>query len=141
MPNIDERDISWLAIFLEIQNENMELLWTLTKENADKLPPNLDVILNTGEVLRPVLVRVNQLPKPKPKILQDVKKSYERMIDRCIKADDMAQKMADDVRTNSNLAARMHFATVVGFIGQARVFKVEYDFLLGKALQIFQMSK
>ena len=77
--------------------------------------------------LQPLLKTLKNLPKPKQKELQNVKKDLEKVILNCIKASDIGDKFLDDVTHGANaITQRMRVSTIVGYISFAQSYNESF---------------
>ena len=113
---------SWLRKFLALYDQISPLINQVAKLDEKGLPPNIDILLKAYAELPPILTSLKSLPKPPEKQFNNMKKDFERLLVACIKAGEMGMKMIDDMRAGAQTAARMHFASVGGYITNATAY-------------------
>ena len=123
----------WLKSFMAIYKQASPLIDTVAKLDTEGQPASLDSLLEAYRSFGPLLQALKEMPKPPQKELRNIKNDFEKTLSMCIKAGEMAMKMVDDLRHGANLASRMHFSTIVGYIGYAEIY---YKVLLDRLTKI-----
>lgn len=118
----------WLVAFMPLYEQAAPLIQTVVKLDAGGLPADLTTLVEANERLRPILESARKLPKPKQKEFRNIKKDFENVLSRCIRAGETGVKLLDDLGHGApQMAVRMRFATIVGYTGQASIY---YESLL-----------
>ncbi len=117
-----EEDL-WLQLFLPLYTQAAPLIQIITKLDANALPANLRTLAEANWKLRPILKSLKGLPNPKQKDLRNIKKDFENVLVRCIKAGETGMKMLDDLSHGApQIAIRMRLTTIVGYTTQASIY-------------------
>ena len=119
--NSNEVKKDWLESFMLIYNQASPLIDTVAKLDSEGQPANPGSLLEVYPRLLPLLQTLQDMPKPQEKELRKVKDDFEKTLSMCIKAGEMAIKMLDDVDHGAKLAARMHVASIVGYVNYAAI--------------------
>jgi hypothetical protein len=90
------------------------------------LPPDLEILFQAHSNYQSTLQNIKMLHKAPHKDLQRMSKDLQQALSMCIKAGEMADKMVDDLGYNAQLASRMHFASIVGYIRYAKSYNEEF---------------
>jgi len=99
------------------------LIQSIAKLDANGLPSDLQTLVEANEKLQPILKSVKNLPKPEQKEFHNIKKDFENVLFRCIKAGEMGVKLLDDLSHGPHKWYwRIRLATIVGWTGQATVY-------------------
>jgi len=112
-------DKEWLTVFLPVYNQARPTIETVAKLDSDGDPASPESLVEGCRALRPALQSVRGMPTPPNKELRKIKGDLEKTLEMSIKAGEMASKMIDDYAHGAQTAARMHFASIVGYVGYA----------------------
>ena len=123
--NSNEVKGDWFESFMLIYNRACPLLDTVAKLDSEGQPANPGSLLETYPSLLALLQSLKNMPKPPEKELRKAKHDFEKTLSMCVKAGEMALKMLDDVDHGAKLAARMHVASIVGYINYAAIYREE----------------
>jgi len=118
----NEAKEQWLKSFMVIYKQASPLINTVAKLDAEGQPAGPDSFLEAYQNFRPLLQSLKEMPKPSHKELRNIKKDFEKTLSMCVKAGEMMIKMIDDLRHGSQLASRMHLASVVGYVSYAEIY-------------------
>jgi hypothetical protein len=124
MKEVDEEETQrWLKAFMPLYEQATPLIQGIAKLDADGLPTDLGILVEATKKLQPILESARNLSKPKQKRVRNVKKDFENVLSRCIKAGETGVKLLDDLSHGApQIALRMRLATIVGYTGQAGVY-------------------
>ena len=122
MEGIDDGQDQWLRAFMPLYEQAAPLIQGIAKLDDSGLPADPETLVEAIENLPPILESVRNLPKPKQKEFRNIKKDFENVLLRCIKAGKTEVKLLDDLNHGAQMAARMRLATIVGYTGQAIVY-------------------
>lgn len=118
-----EKTERWLKAFMPLYEQAAPLIQRIAKLGANGLPTDLGTLVEATEKLQPILESARNLPKPKQKEFRNVKKDFENVLSRCIKAGEIGVKLLDDLSHGApRIALRMRLATTAGYTGQATVY-------------------
>lgn len=117
---VDEKE--WLASFMAIYEKSTPLIHVVSKLDAEGQPASLNDLADAHYGFTHILKSAKNLPTPKQRELKNIKNDFERTLASVIKAGEMAAKMLDDIRAGSKLSSRMHYSSMVGYIGHASVY-------------------
>ena len=120
--NSNEVERDWFESFMLIYNQASPLVDTVAKLDSEGQPANPGSLLEAYQSLLPLLQSLKDMPKPPEKELRKVKDDFERTLSMCVKAGEMAMKMLDDLNHGAKLAARMHVASIVGYVNYAAIY-------------------
>ena len=121
--NSNEIERDWLQSFMLIYNQASPLIDTVAKLDSEGQPANPGNLLEAYRNLLPLHQSLKDMPKPPEKELRKVKDDFERALSMCVKAGEMAIKMLDDLDRGAKLAARMHVASIVGYVNYAAIYR------------------
>jgi len=112
----------WLDSFIAVYGEAVPLVDTIVNLTVEAEPAALHGLLGASWSLERILESSKAMPRPSEKELRGIKKDFEKTLSVCIKASEMVMKAFDDMNHGAMVASRMHFASVVGWAGHARVY-------------------
>jgi hypothetical protein len=116
-------DRDWLKSFMLIYNEASPLIDTMTELNSEGQPANPASLHEGYPELLALRQSIKDMPKPSDKELRKAKDDFEKTVSMCIKAQEMTKKMLDDIDHGAKLAARMHVASIVGYVNYAATYR------------------
>lgn len=122
MEGIGNGQDQWLQAFVQLYEQAAPLIQSIAKLDANGLPTDLETLVEATGKLPSILESVRNLPKPKQKEFRNIKKDFENVLSRCIKAGEMGVKLLDDLDHGAHMATRIRLATIVGYTGQAIVY-------------------
>jgi len=122
MEGIGNGQDQWLQAFMPLYEQAAPLIQSIAKVDDSGLPAELETLVKAIEKLPPILESVRNLPKPKQKEFRNIKKDFENVLSRCIKAGEVGVKLLDDLNHGAQMATRIRLATIVGYTGQAIVY-------------------
>lgn len=119
----EEKTERWLKAFMPLYEQAAPLIQVIAQLEANRLPADLRTLVEVTEKLQPILESARNLSKPKHKEFRNIKKDFENVLSRCIKAGEIGVKLLDDLSHGApQIALRMRLATIIGYVGQATAY-------------------
>ena len=115
----EDTDKEWLKDLMSIYKQASPTIETITEVDSDGQPASLDSLVEGYGLLSPILQSIKRMQRPSNKELRKIKGDFEKTLEMSIKAGEMALKMIDDYTHGAQMASRMHFASIVGYVSYA----------------------
>lgn len=113
----------WISSFIELYTESESTIVLLTDTKSDgQLAADAENFIEAYTSLNPIYTSLVTMPKAPERNLKKAHKNLVNALSMCIKAAEMLMKMIDDVNHNAKTAARMHLASVMGYVNYADIY-------------------
>jgi ssDNA-binding Zn-finger/Zn-ribbon topoisomerase 1 len=109
----------WYQQFKVLFSEADLYITAVLSRDFQGLSEDFNRILKTKLALEPIRDSVKNLPNVKNGDYRHIRKDFEKLLDACIKAGDMALKSIEDDMHGARTAAQMHDATVRNWLTAA----------------------
>ena len=97
MKEVDKAEAEeFLKVFMPLYEQADTLIHKIVEKDADGLPASLETLIEAANKLLPILLSLQELPKPKYKELRRLKKEFNDVLKACIQAGEWAFKFAQN---------------------------------------------